>query len=109
MKYYIVMAQTSEDIVEKVFDKLTEMGFSWADGSSPRVRMHTFLFYFDYFENEWKIKKEQRLVINLNDKELTWGSGTFFWCENDYRTYLTDVETLEYLKQKLFILNGGDV
>lgn len=109
MKYHIVMAQTSEDIVEEVFDKLTEMGFLWADGSRPRVRMHSFLFYFDCSVNDWKIEKEHRLVINLNDKELTWVSGALFWCEDDYRMHLTDVETLEYLKQKLFILNGGDV
>lgn len=106
--YYIVMRLTDKNTVEKVFERLTDLGFLWADRSSPVMRMHSFLFHMDYETLDWEINNDCYLVIDLNNKELTYGRGNLYWSRDSVVHTLTDVETLYALQQDPIILNGGD-
>lgn len=110
MNIYIMMPVTRKDLVEQVFDILTDKGFLWYDNQPPK--RHLKEYFYIYEQDEWVLDKECGLCINLIHKRLSyydltyWGRRDPSWLLSPYKLFrLDELETIHKLKDCLVILN----
>ncbi len=114
MNYYILMPATRKDLVEQVFDILTDKGFLWLDNQPPKKYLKA--YFYNYEQDEWVLDKGCGLCINIIHKRISfydltcWGRRDPAWLLCPYKLFrLNELETIHKLKDGLLILNKEDL
>lgn len=115
MNAYIFMKLTRKDLIEQVFNILTDNGFHWADNQLPERHLKDYFYYFNFERGDWVLRERCWLCINLVEKELTYGTDIRinsdpWWLSRPYKLFwLDELETIRKLKNCLLILNEEEL
>lgn len=115
MNAYILMKLTRKDLVEQVFDILTDNGFLWEDNKLPKRHLKEYLYRFNFERDEWVLCEGMWLCINLVNKRICYDTSASsyrdpWWLNRPYKLFrLDELETIRKLKNCLLILNEEEL